>query len=89
MAGGPYLIGDQGRGHLWLGDRVGVLLIGMPDGQYNVEQICGLSLSGSRTSAPTWKVAAGDPRTDQSPLARLFTQSKTFFESIKNLGVWA
>ena len=89
MSGGPYLIGDQGQGHLWLGDRVGVLLKGMPHGRYNVEQICGLTLSASRSQAPVWQVAAGDPRTDQSPLARLLTQSKTFFESLKNLGVWA
>lgn len=89
MSEGPYVIGDQGQGHCWLGDRVGVLLEGMPHGRYNVEQICSLTLAGSRTSAPRWVTGTGDPRTDISPLARLLDQSRQVFEALKNLGVWS
>lgn len=86
---GPYLIGDQGQGHFFLGDRVGVLLTGMPDGAYNVAQVSGLKLSASRDSAPGWDVTTGDPRAAESPIARLLNQSKTVFAALKNLGVWA
>lgn len=86
---GPYLIGDQGQGHYFLGDRVGVMLDGMPSGAYNVAQVAGLKLSSSRDSAAGWDITTGDPRTDESPIARLLNQSKTVFEALKNLGVWA
>lgn len=86
---GPYLIGDQGQGHFWLGDRVGVQLDGMPDGAYNVEQVAELGLSSSRDSAPGWVVTTGDPRADESPLGRLLNQSKIVFGALQNLGVWS
>lgn len=86
---GPYLIGDRGQGHFFLGDRVGVLLEGMPRGAYNVAQVSALTLSASRDSAPGWDITTGDPRAAESPLARLLNQSKTVFAALKNLGVTA
>ena len=86
-SGGPYLPGEQGQGHFWLGDRVGVQLQGVPGGRVVVEQVQGIDLSWSRDQAPALKLTIGDPRVDQAPLARLLDQSKFFFEALSNLGV--
>lgn len=87
--GCPYIIDDRGHGHIWLGDRAGVYLEGMPDGYYPVVQMTQVSMQASRDKPVEITTAFGDPRADQSPLARLFTQSKQFFETLKELGVWA
>ena len=71
------------------GDRVGVTLEGMPRGQYEVQQISGLVLAGSRGEPVKWSMTVGDPRTDQAPIERLLNQSRFFFEAIKKLGVWS
>lgn len=87
--GAPYIFGDLGRGHLWLGDRAGVQLDGMSGGRYPVLQMTQIVLAGSRDNPPGFVAAFGDPRADQSPMARLFGQSKQFFEALKETGVWA
>lgn len=87
--GGPWIIGDQGQGHCFLGDRIGVTLEGMPYGQYEVQQISGLVLSGSRSEPTRWAMTVGDPRVDEAPIAGLLNQSKFFVEALKNLGVRA
>lgn len=89
LEGGPWTIGTEGQGHCWLGDRVGVTLEGMPRGQYEVHQISGLVLAGSRGEPVKWSMTVGDPRTDQAPIERLLNQSRFFFEAIKKLGVWS
>lgn len=89
LSEGPWTIGDQGMGHCFLGDRVGVTLQGMPYGEYEVQQISALTLSGSRSEPTRWTMTVGDPRVDEAPIARLLNQSKFFFEALKDLGVWA
>ncbi|WP_066584718.1 Gp37-like protein [Corynebacterium provencense] len=87
--GTPYTLGDLGRGHLWLGDRAGVLLDNMPDKTYPVLQCTSITFAGSRDQPPALKCSFGDPRIDQSPITRLLSQSKGFFEALKETGVWA
>lgn len=87
--GGPYCFGDLGRGHLWMGDRAGVQLDGMPGGYYPVLQMRQAVLSGGRDRAAGFEVGFGDPRADISPVARLLNQSKEVFEALKETGVWA
>lgn len=87
--GSPYILGDRGRGHLWLGDRAGVHLQDMPGGYYPVLQATQIVLSGSRENAPGYSAAFGDPRSDQSPMSRIFQRSARLFEAAKEAGVWA
>ena len=87
--GGPYIFGDLGRGHIWLGDRAGVHLDGMPGGYYPVLQMTQVVMSGSRGSAPGFVAGFGDPRADMSPVQRLLNQSRMVFEALKETGVWA
>ncbi|WP_301354962.1 phage tail protein [Corynebacterium ciconiae] len=87
--GAPYIIADQGRGHIWVGDRAGVWLEGMPNGYYPVLRMSQVVMSCTRDEPVKLVASFGDPRADQSPLARLFGQSKQVFETLKELGVWA
>lgn len=84
--GGPYLLGAPGRGHFWLGDRIGVELKPVR-GRIVVEQVQEITLAWSRDAAPGYDLTVGDPRTGQAPIARLLDQSRLFFEAWKDLGV--
>lgn len=85
--GGPYFPGDRGQGHFWLGDRIGVQLQGVPNGRVVVEQVQQIKLAWGRDSAPQFALTIGDPRVDQSPLARALDQSKRFFSIMHEIGV--
>lgn len=67
--GQPYLIGDQGQGNFFLGDRVGSTVKGMPEGSIYVDQVTELELAWSRTAAPAWQITVGDDKDHDMPFA--------------------
>ncbi|MEJ4100937.1 phage tail protein [Corynebacterium mastitidis] len=84
---GPYLPGDRGQGHFWLGDRIGIQMQGVPGGRVVVEQVQEISMGWGRDAAPAFQLTVGDPRVDQSPMARALDQSKRFFGILHDIGV--
>lgn len=60
--GAPYLIGENGHGHFFLGDRIGSTVAGMNDGDVYVDQVSGLDLMWSRGVAASWQITIGSDR---------------------------
>lgn len=85
--GAPYLVGDRGQGHFFLGDRVGGEIPGSKDGRVVVEQVTSIVLTQSADQPHQWEITTGDQETDQDPIDYLLGLSRDFFASIKELGL--
>lgn len=85
--GAPYLVGDRGEGHLFLGDRVGGQIPGAPTGRVVVEQVASLSLSWDADKPHEWDITTGDPDADTDPLDHALSRVKEAFAAIHDLGV--
>lgn len=85
--GAPYLVGDTGQGHFFLGDRVGGEIPGSKEGRVVVEQVSSIVLTQSAEQPHQWEITTGDEETDQDPVDYLLGLSRDFFASIKELGL--
>lgn len=83
----PYSIGDQGKGHMFLGDRVGSTVKGGPKGKVYVDQITELVYSMDRMNAPGWAITIGDQADTEEPIARLFRHIQSVTGTLSDLGV--
>lgn len=84
--GGPYLVGERGQGHFFLGDRVGGEIPGSA-GRIAVDQVTDLTLSWDADKPHEWDVTVGDADTDQDPVDWVIGQVKETFGAIHDLGV--
>ncbi|MGV0868683.1 Gp37-like protein [Corynebacterium kalidii] len=86
--GGPYLIGENGQGHFFLGDRVGAEIPGM-DGRVTVEQVSNLTLSWDADTVHQWQITIGDPHAkgDGDPVEWIVEQVKDGAAALKDQGV--
>lgn len=85
--GAPYLLGERGQGHFFLGDRVGGEIPGAPDGQVVVEQVSSVKLSWAADKPHEWVATVGDPAVADDPVAYGIGQIKEIFASLQTLGV--
>ncbi|PXX65385.1 hypothetical protein DFR70_104449 [Nocardia tenerifensis] len=85
--GQPYLIGDQGYGHFFLGDRVGSTVKGMPEGSIYVDQVTELELAWSRTASPAWQVTVGSDKDHDMPFAKSMRVIADVVDEIQALAV--
>ena len=85
--GAPYLIGDNGNGHFFLGDRIGGVLPGMDDGTMAVEQVTELLFRTDR-SGQDWEITIGDLRAAEDPVARMVRKVSDAVSSAQELGVF-
>ncbi|MFC9769079.1 hypothetical protein [Rhodococcus jostii] len=86
--GAPFLIGDQGRGHLWLGDRGGVGNIrGDKTGRIYIERLSKLTLSWDRQTPVNWTPVFGDSRALQDPVAQANERLESIKAAVQELGV--
>ncbi|QWS68138.1 minor tail protein [Gordonia phage VanLee] len=83
----PYSIGDEGQGHMFLGDRVGSTVKGAPKGRVFVDQITELTYNFDRATAPQWGIVIGSEEDKEEPIARLFRHMQTVFGTLNQLGV--
>lgn len=83
----PWRIGERGRGHFFLGDRVAFNVEGMPKGKLYVGRVSELVLSWGRDEAPTWKITIGQ-REPEDPIARAFETMQEIFGLLSDLGVF-
>lgn len=84
--GAPYWVGPRGYGDFFLGDRVAVHALGMPEDQLFVEQVQSLRYSSSAEDKD-WEITVGKPEfvSGFTYLAKRFEASTT---ALKELGVW-
>lgn len=85
--GAPYLIGEQGEGHFFLGDRIGSTVDGMPAGQIFVDQVTALDLTWSRGTTPSWQITVGDDKALEDPVAKSLRHVQTIMGDLQMLGV--
>lgn len=86
--GGPYLIGDQGQGHFYKGDRVARMIKGDKSGRLYVDRVMSLTLSAARGQAPAWSIVVGNPTAQQDPIVRIAGQVEKLKGTAKELGVF-
>lgn len=84
--GAPYLIGEQGHGHFFLGDRVGGEIPGSA-GRIAVDQVTDLTLEWDADTPHEWSATVGDPDTDQDPVDWVIGQIKEGAGALHDLGV--
>lgn len=84
--GAPWFIGESGKGHFFLGDRIGATITGLPDGQMVVEQVTELTYSLSRSSRG-WTAVCGDRQAQQSPLETVMGRVRSALGAVHDLGV--
>ncbi|WP_405160070.1 phage tail protein [Nocardia sp. NBC_01499] len=85
--GAPYLIGENGQGHYFLGDRIGSTVAGMPPGQVFVDQVTALELSWKRGVTPAWQITIGDEKALEDPVARSLRHIQGIMGDLHELGV--
>lgn len=85
--GAPYLIGDQGEGHLFLGDRVGGQIPGSKEGTVVVDQVSSLKLAWDAETPHEWEITVGDPNAIDDPLNHALGKIKDAFAALHDLGV--
>lgn len=86
--GAPFLIGDQGQGHVWLGDRAGYTIRGDKTGRIYLDRVSKVSLAWDRESPVQWKVTIGDDRPLQDPVQRAWERLEEIIGAIQQLGVY-
>lgn len=85
--GAPWKIGQNGFGHYFLGDRIGVSLEApLAPGRIIVERVSELVISWSRDTTPTWRIQIGQ-RKHEDPVLKAFEQMQDFLGIIQELGV--
>ncbi|MFE3754554.1 phage tail protein [Nocardia tengchongensis] len=85
--GQPYLIGDAGQGHFFLGDRVGSTVKGMPAGKIYVDQVTELELAWSRNASPQWQITLGTDKDHDMPFAQSMRVMADIVDEIMSLAV--
>lgn len=83
--GAPYLIGDRGQGHFFIGDRIATTHPLVPD-QLIVEQVSELILEWDRTSFG-WEVTVGSLDRTESGLDQVVRKISEVATAAKELGV--
>jgi hypothetical protein len=84
--GRPYLVGDQGQGHFFLDDRVGLVLAA--DGKIHMDRCRRLDLGWGPDSPPEWTINIGDERIWQDPAQRALGRIERLIAGLHDLGVW-
>jgi len=84
--GRPYLVGDQGQGHFFLDDRVGLVL--SADNKIHMDRCRRLDLGWGPDSPPEWTINIGDERIWQDPAQRALGRIERLIAGLHNLGVW-
>lgn len=85
--GAPFLIGDQGLGHIFLGDRGGATVENDPTGRIYIQRMGKLSLAWDRTSPVQWVPTFGDDRLLQDPVQAAWDRIEAYRDAFQQLGV--
>jgi hypothetical protein len=84
--GRPYLVGDQGKGHFFLDDRVGLVLAA--DNKIHMDRCRRLDLGWTPDTPPEWTINIGDERIWQDPAQRALGRIERLIAGLHDLGVW-
>ena len=82
----PYVVGDNGLGHFFLEDRVGLVLKG--DTKIHMDRCRKLDLAWGEEDPPEWQISIGDDRLLQDPAAKAWGKLEQLVAGMRDLGVW-
>ena len=82
----PFIIGDRGQGHWWLGDRVGATCRYL-GARVFVCRCRELNLEWGPTVDSVWKPMFGNLRTQQDPLDKLVSEVSKTATSLQTIGL--
>jgi len=86
--GAPWTFGDQGKGHCWVGDRVGFGMLDDRSGRIHVDRIKSVRLRYSDTEPLSWIPVIGDNADDKDPAVRAIEKLESVFAAMHDLGVF-
>lgn len=82
----PYLIGDNGEGHWWLGDRIGSTLRGLPGDRVVIEQCSELEFKWD-DSFMGWRSKIGQSDDKDAPIDKIVSKISGLASAVHDLGV--
>lgn len=82
---GPWIIGDQGKGHWWLGDRVGATSRYMPTRVF-VNRCSSLEYSFDEKSGLLLKASFGAPRSKRDPAMQMISLIGKAMSGLQRVG---
>ena len=85
--GRPYMVGDNGQGHFFLDDRVGLVVKG--DDKIHMDRCRKLELKWAPESPPEWTIHIGDDRIYQDPAQRALGRIERLIAGLHDAGVWS
>lgn len=85
--GAPWYIGDNGKGHFFIGDRIGASIAGDFTNQIYIDRVRELTLAWDRDSLPEWKPIIGEKEKNKDSGARALGFISDIFAAVKELGV--
>lgn len=86
--GGPFLIGDQGEGHFWLGDRVGGVIPGDPRRKIYMDRVRNLGLRRERGKHTTFTIVIGNNDSERDPAVAAWEKIESIIDGMQILGVF-
>jgi hypothetical protein len=84
--GAPYTIGDNGLGHFFLDDRVGLVL--KADNKIHMDRCRRIDLAWGPDTPPEWTINIGDERIWQDPAQRALGRIERLIAGLHDIGVW-
>jgi hypothetical protein len=84
--GMPYLVGDRGKGHFFLDDRVGLILKG--DTEIHMDRARKIDLAWDEANPPEWSITIGDDKVLQDPAQRALGRIESLIAGLRDLGVY-
>lgn len=92
MDGSPFMVGDNGLGHFWLDDRIGVVLKDDITGRIWMDRCRHIDLAWDGDSDspgyPEWQLTIGDDRALQDPAQRAWGKVESIVSALRELGVY-
>lgn len=92
--GAPWYVGDQGKGHFFIGDRIGAQVLGDFAAQFGfgdytiyVDQVRELTLAWDRDSFAEWKATIGEKDKNKDRGARALGLISDLYSVVRQLGV--
>jgi len=86
MDGLPFMIGQNGLGHFFLDDRIGLVLMG--DNRIHMDRARKLELSWDDSAFASWDITVGDERIFQDPSQRSWGRIEQMIAGLRDLGVY-
>jgi len=84
--GAPWIVGMNGYGHFYLGDRIGTTSKLTP-GRIFVDRVSEITIKWDRNTAPIWQITVGQ-RKPFDPVLKAFQRIQAMLSAIHDLGMF-